>query len=100
MLHDACLGSIPHGTATQGVCRQELSDGPEPQRTGLIFAADPTAKAFQGVLHLPEHPAAPSHVPGDIDLPVLKLDLAIGGVGPNSQVGEESGGEISLEQFW
>jgi hypothetical protein len=100
MFHDACRGITPHGTTTQGMCRQEFSNGPQPQGIGLIFSADPTAKGFKGVLHPPEHPAALSHVPGDVELPMLKMDLAIGGVGADPKVGKKPGREISLQQFW
>jgi hypothetical protein len=30
---------------------------------------------------------------------MLKMDLAVGGVGPDAEIGEEFGGEVSLEQF-
>jgi hypothetical protein len=79
------------------MCRQEFSERPDPQGTGLIFSADPTAEGFEVVLHLVEHPTAPSYVPGDVDLPMLEMDLAVSGIGPNPEVREESGREISLQ---
>src|SRR5262245_28103097 len=81
------------------MCCQEFSERPEPQGTGLIFSPDPTAEGFKGILHLPEHSAAPLHVPVDVDLPVLQANLPVGGVGPDPEVGKEPGREIALEQL-
>src|SRR5262245_20964896 len=99
MLHDACPGVVPHGTAPQGMCRQEPAKRPEPQGIGLIFAAEPTAQSRKSVLHLSEHLSAAAYVPGDVDLAVPQADLAVGGIGPDPEVGEKPRGKVALEQF-